>query len=312
MVDDALLELVVEVGLVGRAFEAELRVRVGAVGRVVAPLEAEGHEVLPGVRAVERAVVLEGSEEPARGRALVVCAHGDVHLDERHLLDDARRGRRLVGRRDVGLPQLRVGEAGNLRGRNVNEEELEDDGPDGEAVRLAAFGGVWVGVVGPDLPDCVARVVVEEADGVSLPAAVGLRGGELLHGDRRLLRQAVYPFAPLRAVVLPGYVEPVALVVVLDSEVNVRVSLEAVVAHPEHVVLPVPLEVCGEEGRQVCWQLRRVVLAEHEEGPAVDARGRDVVRVGVGERGLRGRGRGLRDGLRLCGDARLLPAPARV
>ena len=134
----------------------------------------------------------------------------------------------------------------------------------------------------------------------------------MLHGDRRLLRQAVYPFAPLRAVVLPGYVEPVALVVVLDSEVNVRVSLEAVVAHPEHVVLPVPLEVCGEEGRQVCGQLRRVVLAEHEEGPAVDARGRDVVRVGVREWRLRGRGRGLRDGLRLCGDACLLPAPARV
>src|SRR5207237_4989508 len=180
-----------------------------------------------------------------------------------------------------------------------------------EAVRLAAFGGVWVGVVGPDLPDCVARVVVEEADGVSLPAAVGLRGGELLNLNRRLLRQAVYAFAPLRAVVLPGDVEPVALVVVLDAEVNVRVSLEAVVAHPEHVVLPVAFEVRGEEGGQVVRHLRRVVLAEHEEGPAVDARGRDVVRVGVRERRLRGRGRGLRDGPRLC-SGRLLLAPARV
>src|SRR5205085_8757784 len=211
------------------------------------------------------------------------------------------------GRRDVGLPQLRVGETRNLRGRHVNEEQLEDDGPDGEAVRLTALGGVWVGVVGPDLADGVARVVVEEADGVSLSAAVGLQGGELLNLNRRLLRQSVYAFAPLRAVVLPGYVIPRAFVVVLDAEVYVRVSLEAVVAHPEHVVLPVAFEVRGEEGRQIVRHLRRVVLAEHEEGPAVDARGRDVVRVGVGERGLRGRGRGLRDGLRLCGDARLLP-----
>src|SRR5204863_6579715 len=95
---------------------------------------------------------------------------------------------------------------------------------------------LWIGmeVALPYLAERVGGARVEEADGVGLPGR-GLRHGELLRLDRRLLGQAAYALPSARAVVLPRHVVPLADLVVLHHPIHFFVAFEAVGAHRGHV-----------------------------------------------------------------------------
>ena len=193
--------------------------------RVISPHEAGGDEVHETVRITGLTIVNKGAKNPTAEPRLICTSitHGDVHLEEMQVFDDACGGRPIFC--DIPLPGERIGlEVINFVSIGypflvwrIGKEQLGKDGTNGEtaAEALVQCGNVRALWISPHLSHAEASEVIDQGDSIDGVAIAFLIWAELVGVNWSFFDKATEAFGAAigwetagRCHVQPGNVVP--------------------------------------------------------------------------------------------------------